>query len=86
MASSVVIRRPGISPAKPKRRRCKPLLLKAGQLARRLQISERSVQTLTARGVLPSIKLGDKLVRYRLADVDRALAAMSMPAEARGQG
>jgi hypothetical protein len=81
MASAplVSIRRPAQESdrRKPKRRRPEPLLLKGGQLARRLQISVRSLESLVARGVVPAIRLGPKLTRYHLGSVEDALVAMS---------
>lgn len=43
--------------------------------ARRLSISERTLWTLTNSGAIPSIRLGTRAVRYRVADLDAWVAA-----------
>ena len=49
-------------------------LLTAKQVAEALGVHRRSVWRLTAAGVLPApIRLGPKLVRWRAADIWRAI-------------
>jgi hypothetical protein len=40
-----------------------------------LSVSERTLRTLTRRGLIPHVKLGTKLVRYHLPDVLEAVKA-----------
>lgn len=48
-------------------------LLSQTQLAARLGVSERTVQRLVRRGVLPSVRVGNTPV-FRLPEVEKALA------------
>jgi predicted site-specific integrase-resolvase len=46
-------------------------LLTPKDVARWLQLSERGVQSLTAKGTLPAIKLSYKVLRYRRQDIEQ---------------
>jgi excisionase family DNA binding protein len=48
-------------------------LLRAGELAERLGVPESWVRTEERAGQIPSVRLG-RYVRFRLSDVERALA------------
>lgn len=50
------------------------ILLSQTQLAARLGVSERTIQRLVRRGVLPAVRVGNTPV-FRLADVQKAVAA-----------
>ena len=50
-----------------------PNLVTAGELARHLNLPESWVRTEERLGRIPSVRLG-KYVRFRLSDVERALA------------
>lgn len=50
-----------------------PVVLTAEQVAQVLQVSLRTVQRLTASGDLPHRKIGDRAVRYTVADIDTYL-------------
>jgi excisionase family DNA binding protein len=50
-----------------------PRPLTKAELARHLQVCPRTVDYLMARRKIPFIKLGGRLVRFRLGDVERAL-------------
>jgi predicted DNA-binding transcriptional regulator AlpA len=52
-------------------------LLSLKETAAYLHISERSVQTLRSRRLLPAIKLSNRCLRFRLSDIDRALAKLT---------
>jgi excisionase family DNA binding protein len=45
-------------------------VLTPAQVANRWQVSERHVRNMVARGELPGVRLGGKLLRIRLADVE----------------
>ena len=45
--------------------------LKRREVAKLLQISERTVFTLTQEGRLPAVRMGKKSIRYREADIQR---------------
>jgi predicted DNA-binding transcriptional regulator AlpA len=47
-----------------------PLLTKR-DVSRWLQISERGVESLTEAGKLPAIKVGNKILRWRRADIEQ---------------
>lgn len=47
--------------------------LTARQLAEYLQVSETTVHRLRRRGLIPSVKLTDRIVRFNLKDVRSAL-------------
>jgi excisionase family DNA binding protein len=51
-----------------------PRPLTKAELARHLQVCPRTVDYLMARRKIPFIRLSGRLVRFRLADVERALA------------
>jgi predicted site-specific integrase-resolvase len=48
-------------------------LLTKKQVAERLQVSPRTVENFTNRGILPKICLGTKTVRYPSEGIDRVL-------------
>jgi excisionase family DNA binding protein len=48
--------------------------LTARQLAEHLQVSEATVRRLRQRGLIPAVRLTDRLVRYNLKDVRAALS------------
>ena len=52
-------------------------LLTPEQAAKFLQVSTRTLRNLTARGILPVTRLSGKIVRYRRADLDKALEAFT---------
>lgn len=60
--------------------------LTARQLAEQLQVSESTVHRLRRSGRIPAVYVTDRLVRYNLRDVRRALAKsndrVAAPAEA----
>jgi len=41
------------------------------QVAKWLGFKKRGIETLTARGVLPAIKIGERGVRYRRTEVEQ---------------
>ena len=53
--------------------------LTAKQLAEVLQVSESTIHRLRRRGRIPAVHITDRLVRYSLKDVRRALARASAP-------
>ncbi len=55
-------------------------LLAAGELAERLGVPESWVRTEERAGRIPSVRLG-KYVRFRLRDIERALAERKRPGE-----
>lgn len=50
-------------------------LWRAKEAASYLAISERHLWTLTQRGEIPAVRLGDKCVRYDLADLRAVIDA-----------
>jgi hypothetical protein len=48
-------------------------LLKKGEVAKWLSIQPRGVESLTARGILPAIRIGAKCVRYNKSDIEQRL-------------
>jgi excisionase family DNA binding protein len=54
------------------------------RLARYLDISPRSVSRLISEGRIPFARLGHRLVIFRIADVDRALARLQSDGEQGG--
>ncbi len=48
-------------------------LLTKAQIAVKLQITQRTVDNFMARGILPYFKLGERMVRFRLSDVQAHL-------------
>jgi len=46
-------------------------LLKPRQVAQWLNVSERGVQSMTARGVLPAIKIGRRVLRYKRSEIEQ---------------
>lgn len=50
-------------------------LVDAPTLAKRLGVPESHIRTLQRSGAIPSIKIGAKYVRFRVADVEAALKA-----------
>jgi excisionase family DNA binding protein len=53
-------------------------LLTARQVAERLGVSVRTLYRLVERGVLPqAVRYSRKLVRWKSADIDRYIAALS---------
>lgn len=50
-----------------------PRPLTKAELAKHLQVCPRTVDYLMARRKIPFIKLGGRIVRFRLTDVERAL-------------
>ena len=55
-----------------------PYLTRA-QVADYLQVSERKIVDMTAKGEIPAVKLGsgrNSAIRYRKSDVDEALSRM----------
>lgn len=51
--------------------------LTARQLAEHLQVSETTVNRLRRRGLIPSVRLTSRIVRYNLKDVRSALVRAS---------
>lgn len=49
-------------------------LLTVGQLATQLQLGRTTVYRLLASGVIPSARIGNKILRVRRADLDAWLA------------
>ena len=52
--------------------------LTAGQVASRLGVSERTVRSWTARGIIPCVRLPGRLVRYRVDEIDAWVASYSV--------
>jgi hypothetical protein len=50
-------------------------LLKKGQLAKKLNLSQRTVENFMRRGWIPYLKIGKKSVRFCLVDVLATLKA-----------
>jgi excisionase family DNA binding protein len=50
--------------------------LKKRQVAVLLGLSQRSIENLMARGIIPHIRLSERCVRFLEADVHAAMAAM----------
>jgi predicted DNA-binding transcriptional regulator AlpA len=48
-------------------------LLTKSQIAVKLQVTQRTVDNFMARGILPYFKLGNRMVRFRLLDVQAHL-------------
>jgi len=46
-------------------------LLRTKDVARWLSLTERGVQNLTAKGQLPALKIGLRVIRYRRADIEQ---------------
>jgi excisionase family DNA binding protein len=46
-------------------------LLRTKDVARWLNLTERGVQNLTAKGQLPALKIGPRVIRYRRADIEQ---------------
>ena len=42
-----------------------------------IRVTTRTIRNLTARGILPVTRLSGKIVRYRRADLDKALEAFT---------
>jgi predicted site-specific integrase-resolvase len=53
------------------------VLLTRRQVAELLAVSTESVKRYTRRGLLPSIKLNSRVIRYRPEDVQRMIEAAS---------
>jgi excisionase family DNA binding protein len=58
--------------------------LTARQLSEVLQISESTVHRLRRAGRIPAVLLTDRLIRFNLRDVQKALRAQSAPQAADG--
>ena len=56
-----------------------PVVLTAEQVAQVLQVSLRTVQRLTASGALPHRTIGERAVRYMVADLEAYLAGAVAP-------
>ena len=52
-------------------------LLSLKETASHLHISERHVQTLRFKRLIPAIKLSNRCLRFRLSDVERALEKLT---------
>lgn len=50
-------------------------LLTAEELAKRLRVSPETVKAWTRRGLIPSLRLSPKVIRYNADEVMRALSA-----------
>lgn len=55
------------------------LLVRAPRAARILDISERSLHRLVARGDIEVVRLADRIVRYRVADLEAIIAPHPRP-------
>lgn len=53
-------------------------LLTKQEIADRLRVSTRTVENLTARGVLPVVRLGGRLVRYSRSAVEARIAELTI--------
>jgi|GEM_PF-2453467 len=53
-------------------------LLSLREVADHLRISERHVQNLRARRLIPFIKLSTRCLRFRLSDVERAVDKLTV--------
>lgn len=53
--------------------------LTAQQVATRLGVSERTVRSWTAAGIIPHIRLPGRLIRYEIEQVDAWIASYSVP-------
>ncbi|PTX95081.1 hypothetical protein DB345_12350 [Spartobacteria bacterium LR76] len=52
-------------------------LIDIKEVAARMNVSVRHVNTLKAQGLIPFIKLSSKCVRYRWSDVEKALEELT---------
>src|SRR5262249_28630836 len=59
-----------------------PDLASGAVVAQHLGIRPSTVERLYKAGKIPAVRLGPKLIRYRLEDVRAAIASMSVPATA----
>jgi excisionase family DNA binding protein len=69
-----LISKPVSTAASTKGSRAQEDLLTADELAKRLGLKRRGVQSMTARRILPVIRLSGRCLRYRWSDVEKALA------------
>jgi len=46
-------------------------LLRTKDVARWLNLTERGIQNLTAKGTLPAMKIGPRVIRYRRSDIEQ---------------
>ncbi|MCE9618483.1 MAG: helix-turn-helix domain-containing protein [Planctomycetes bacterium] len=60
-------------------------LLTARELAKRLRVSTDTVRAWARRGVIPSLRLSPKVIRYKSEEVLSALSIRSAKAVCRGQ-
>jgi excisionase family DNA binding protein len=57
-----------------------PILHDASSVSRRLGVSEASVMRLARQRIIPSVRLGYRLVRFDLSEVETALMKLRRPA------
>lgn len=50
-----------------------PVLITRREAAKRLGISEKSLDTATKRGEIPCVRINDRLVRYSIPALDRMI-------------
>ena len=50
-----------------------PAIFTPDEAAGYIKVTTRTIRNLTARGILPVTRLSAKIVRYRRADLDKAL-------------
>lgn len=55
-------------------------LITAEEAARLIGVTERTVRTWIATGILPAYRLGPRVVRLKMADVERALTPVQAAA------
>jgi len=60
--------------------------LTAGQLAEVLQVSESTIHRLRRAGRIPAVMLTDRLIRFNLRDVQKALRALQTARPQSGEG
>lgn len=59
-----------------------PILVSSVEAAKLLGITQRLLRELTASGQLPHVRLGERVIRYRPADLDAWAADRSQPGAA----
>jgi excisionase family DNA binding protein len=58
-----------------------PAIFTPNEAAGYIKVTTRTLRNLSARGILPVTKLSGRIVRYRRADLDRALEAFTSGAQ-----
>ena len=54
-----------------------PAIFTPDEAASYIKVTSRTIRNLTTRGILPVTRLSGKIVRYRRADLDKALESFT---------